>query len=182
LTDQLSSLRATGTFTLPSSGKSYTLAANDNNGADTLHGGFVGYDGRVWSLVEQSSNHLKFSLNDPDGSQGFPGTVTAYVTYTLENNAKWTTSMRAYSDLETPIMLSSHAYWNLEAYQDSKDLSNHYIQLAADRYVATDSILIPNGELPSVEGTALDLRQPTQVSAAIQKTVGTDLCGPGGTG
>lgn len=147
-----------------------------------MHGGFIGYDARVWSLVEQSSNHLKFSLQDPDGSQGYPGTVTAYVTYTLQNDAKWLISMRAYADAETPIMLSSHAYWNLDAYQGSEDLSTHYIQLQADKYVATDGILIPNGELPSVSGTPLDFRQPTQVKAAIEKTAGTDLCGAGCTG
>lgn len=171
-----------GTFTVPSSGKTYKTAANDNGGADTLHGGFIGYDARIWSLVEQSSNHLKFSLIDPDGSQGFPGTVTAYVTYTLENSGKWVISMRAYSDSETPIMLSNHAYWNLDAYQGSEDLSTHYIQVHADKYVAGDSILIPTGELPSVSGTALDLRQPIQVKAAVEKTAGTDLCGPGCTG
>lgn len=167
---------------MPSTGKTYKVAANDNGGADTLHGGFVGYDARVWSLVEQSSNSLKFSLVDPDGSQGFPGTVTAYVRYTLENNAKWTISMRAYSDSETPVMLSSHAYWNLDAYQGSEDLSTHYIQLNADKYVATDSTLIPTGELPSVSGTPLDLRQPIQVKQAIQNTAGKDICGPGCTG
>lgn len=90
--------------------------------------------------------------------------------------------MRAYADSETPIMLSNHAYWNLDGYHYSQDLSNHHLQLRADRYVATDSILIPNGDLPSVSGTPLDLREPSQLPTVIKATEGKDVCGPGSTG
>lgn len=53
---------------------------------DTLHGGIVGYDARPWTLVKRSSNSVTFSLVDPDGDQGFPGTVTTSVTYTVSSS------------------------------------------------------------------------------------------------
>jgi aldose 1-epimerase len=50
---------------------------------DTLHGGAVGYDARPWTVVKQTSNSVTFSLVDPNGDQGFPGTVTTTVSYTV---------------------------------------------------------------------------------------------------
>ena len=98
------------TFTLPGGGTFHT-GANENHGLDTLHGGFIGYDLHIWNLTSQSSSSLTFSLLDPNGTEGFPGTVRTSVTYTLQDNAEWKISMTARTDSETPIMLSSHTYW-----------------------------------------------------------------------
>lgn len=56
------------------------------------------------------SNSLTFSLYDPDGAQGFPGNTKGSVKYTLENQSKWSITMQASPDQQTPIMLSSHVY------------------------------------------------------------------------
>ena len=53
-----------GSFTL--NGKKYQLPLNDK-GFDTLHGGWVGYDRRVWTVLEQSKSSVKFGLESPDG-------------------------------------------------------------------------------------------------------------------
>lgn len=167
------------TFTLPNSDKSYMVGANDNDGLDTLHGGFLGWDLRIWSLVDQKANSLTFGLTDPAGTERFPAAAKATVTYTLENDSKWKISMQATADGVTPMMLSQHTYFNLEAYQYGATNENHVVQILADKYVATDGILIPTGEIPSVEGTTLDFRQPVQLGARINETTGKDICGTG---
>ena len=87
------------------------VGANDNDGLDTLHGGFIGWDLRIWSLVDQKMNSLTFGLTDPSGTEGFPATAKATVTYTLENDGKWNISMQATADGVTPMMLSQHTYF-----------------------------------------------------------------------
>lgn len=50
-----------------------------SSGTDTLHGGVVGFDRRVWNLVKQSKSSLTFEYYDPAGTEGFPGAVTTTV-------------------------------------------------------------------------------------------------------
>jgi len=57
-----------------------------NNGVNSLHGGLVGYDKRIWDaeMVRNAEGPaVNFSLTDPDGSEGFPGTVKVEVTFTF---------------------------------------------------------------------------------------------------
>ncbi|KAJ7590857.1 galactose mutarotase-like domain-containing protein [Mycena floridula] len=177
-----------GTFTIPISkdasgpGQKFQIEENEHNGIDTLHGGFIGYDQRNWSIVRSSPSSVTFRLIDPDGAQGFPGTVIADVTYTLLPQATWKISMHAVASKLTPIMLSSHAYWNLDAYGIVDDLQGHYAQFGASRVIATDGILIPTGELLEVAGTPLDFRKAKSIGASINATAEFEYCGTGCVG
>ncbi|KAJ7177683.1 galactose mutarotase-like domain-containing protein [Mycena filopes] len=175
-----------GTFTIPISkdasgpGKKFQITENVPNG--TLHGGLVGYDARPWTTVKQSPHSVTFSLVDPDGDQGFPGTVTTEVTYTLEANSRWKIHMHSTATELTPIMLSNHHYFNLEAYQESQDLNSHILHIDASRFVATDGQLYPTGTLRSVGGTPLDFRAPKSLGEGINATAGSAICGTGCVG
>lgn len=86
----------------------YTTAANEHGGNDTLHGGVDGWSWRNWTVVAHTTDSITFSLVDPAGSQGFPGEVIAYTTYTV-TPYEWHIRMTALSlEESTPIMLSSH--------------------------------------------------------------------------
>jgi aldose 1-epimerase len=54
------------------------------------------------------------------------------------------------------------------------------MMIAADRYVQVDATLIPTGDLPQVQGTPLDFRQPTPIGQRIEQlaepTGGYDHC------
>ncbi|KAJ7030824.1 galactose mutarotase-like protein [Mycena alexandri] len=171
-----------GTFTIPisknASGPGQKYQIPENAADATLHGGIVGYDARPWTTLKQSSNSVTFSLVDPDGDQGFPGTVTTEVTYTLDVKSTWKIHMHSVATEPTPIMLTNHHYFNLEAYQESQDLNSHFIQIDASRFVATNGELLPNGTLTSVEGTTLDFRKAKSLGEAINNTV----CGTGCSG
>ena len=65
-------------------GKDYLLAAN--NGPNALHGGLKGFDKVVWQpkiLQNDQATGLVLTHTSPDGDQGYPGTLTAQVTYIL---------------------------------------------------------------------------------------------------
>ncbi|MBC7783304.1 MAG: galactose-1-epimerase, partial [Burkholderiales bacterium] len=67
-----------GRFTL--GGKAYQLAIN--NAPNSLHGGNIGYDKRVWTaepITSADGVALKLSLVDRDGTENYPGTVRVSV-------------------------------------------------------------------------------------------------------
>ncbi|ETI25765.1 hypothetical protein G647_02539 [Cladophialophora carrionii CBS 160.54] len=177
------------TFTL--NGQSYHIPANENAGADTLHGGTVGYDQRNWTVVASSPSSITFSLLDT-GFQGFPGTVLTIATYTLGSAAsgpqgeirpRLTSSIVSTAlDQDTPIMLANHIYWNLNAFKQATILNDTTLWMPySDRYIAVDSILIPTGDLGSVTNvSALDFLSPKLLGDAVDDAAG--VCGAGCTG
>lgn len=168
-----------GTFELD--GQKYQVPLNENN-VTALHGGMIGYDRSNYTITSLSPNEVVLSHSDPAGFQGFPGAVESVTRYTLGENATWSIEMNATASERTPLMLSSHVYWNLEALNETQSiLDAHTLHLPyADKFVATDSILIPTGELPDVQGTPYDFREPTKFSQNFNDTLG--VCGANCTG
>jgi len=143
-------------------GKRYHLPAND--GVNTLHGGLIGFDKLIWSGHEIPGG-VELTLVSKDGDQGFPGTLTARVRYTLEAHAL-KIEYFATTDKDTVLNLTNHSYFNL-AGEGHGTILNHIVTIPADRYTPVDSGLIPTGELAPLEGTPLDFRKPTPIGARI---------------
>jgi aldose 1-epimerase len=162
---------AKGQFVLD--GKTYTLAKN--NGNNHLHGGKKGFDKQLWKVLEADADHLKLRYVSPDGEEGYPGTLTTTVTYTLTNANELKIDYEATTDKKTPVNLTNHSYFNLSAGK-AKDILGHQMMLDADRYTVVNDELIPTGELRKVDGTPMDFRQPTAIGARIQQ-VGGDPVG-----
>ena len=147
-------------FTLD--GHSYKLPVND--GDNTLHGGLIGFDKHVWEGREIPRG-VELILVSKDGDQGFPGTLTARVRYTLEAHAL-KIEYFATTDKDTVLNLTNHSYFNL-AGEGSGDILNHLVTIPADRYTPVDSGLIPTGELAPVAGTPLDFHKATAIGQRI---------------
>lgn len=143
---------AGGRFTLD--GVEHTLPVN--NGPNSLHGGHDGFDKRVWTIAEQSKEAVTLTLSSPDGDQGYPGTLTATVTYTLEDDAI-RLDYTARTDAPTVVNLTNHSYFNLAG---GGDILGHRLQLAAGRYLPVDEHKIPTGELAPVKETPFDFTSP----------------------
>ena len=62
---------------------------NADAGNNTLHGGFKGYDSRVWKLDESLPNSATFVLLDPASTEGFPGTVSTTVSSLFSDSSKF---------------------------------------------------------------------------------------------
>lgn len=173
------------TFTID--GQDFHITPNENGGLDTLHGGLVGWDWRNWTVVNYQSDSITFSLVDPDGEQGFPGTVIAYATYTLSPYT-WYMRMTANSlTKKTPIMMTSHTYWNLDGFAnpDTPTALNHTLHLPySGQRIGTDGILIPNGTiLPNQQYSVNDFwTGPKQIGANFTAPEAYGNCGTNCTG
>ncbi len=156
---------AQGRFSLD--GKAYTLARN--NGPNALHGGPEGFHRRLWTpriVSGPEGESLELSYTSPDGEEGFPGTLTATVTYSLTSDGGLRLDYAATTDAATVVNLTNHAYFNL-AGEGAGDILGHRLRLEADSFTPVDETLIPTGELRPVEGTPFDFREPTAIGARI---------------
>lgn len=145
---------ANGKFTLD--GKTYSLATN--NGPNSLHGGRVGFDQRIWQAeagVSPEGELLKMTYFSPEGEEGYPGNLRVTVVYTLTDDNALVIDYTATTDQPTPLNLTNHSYFNL-SHGSSPDVLQHEVTLAADRYTVVDDTLIPTGELRPVQGTPFD--------------------------
>jgi aldose 1-epimerase len=157
---------AKGQFVLD--GQTCTLARN--NGQNSLHGGLKGFDKVLWQAKEVPASDgqaLELTYVSKDGEEGFPGTLTARVVYTLGDDNSLKIDYSATTDKDTVVNLSNHSYFNL-AGAGNGDILNHEIMIAADRFTPVDDTLIPTGELRSVKGTPLDFTSATKIGARIE--------------
>ncbi|MGW2840256.1 aldose epimerase family protein [Streptomyces sp. NPDC001493] len=137
----------------------------------TLHGGPDGFDRRVWRAEPVHTSDrtgVRLFLRSPDGDQGFPGTLDARLTCTLDRDGALTFDYHAVSDAPTVVNLTNHAYWNLEG-EGSGDVLGHELQIHAPRWTPVDAALIPDGPHRPVEGTPFDLRLPRRLSAVFAR-------------
>jgi aldose 1-epimerase len=151
---------ANGKFTLE--GKEYHLSVNEST--NTLHGGKEGFDRRNWT-GKTVPGGVEFTLVSPDGDQGFPGTLTAHVRYTLQAN-KLMIHYSATTDKPTVLNLTNHTYFNLSG-AGSGTILNEKLTIYGDKITPVDSNLIPTGEFKPVAGTPLDFTKPETIGARI---------------
>jgi aldose 1-epimerase len=156
---------AKGRFTLD--GKSYTLAVN--NGPNSLHGGPTGFQTRVWTpkvVTGPDGDALELTYVSKDGEEGYPGTLTAKVVYSLRKDGGLVLDYTATTDAPTVVNLTNHAYFNL-AGEGEGTILGHEIQIEADAFTPVDATLIPTGKLEPVEGTPFDFRKPVAIGSRI---------------
>lgn len=151
---------ARGNFALE--GKDYQITLND--GVNSLHGGVEGFAARNWTAKEIPDG-VEFTLVSPDGDQGYPGTLTAHVRYTLVH-ATVRIEYSAATDKPTVINLTNHAYFNL-AGEGNPSILGEKLTLDADQYTPVDSTLIPTGQLAPVAGTPFDFTHATVIGDRI---------------
>ena len=148
-----------GAFTL--GGKKYALDKND--GDNCLHGGFNGYDKRIFS-ARAEDNRLEFTLKSCDGDQGFPAELLLKVEYVLQNNSLKIT-YTAQSDGETLWNPTNHTFFNL-----SGKCGNVYdteLKINAEKFTPVNQNLVPSGELAPVGGTVFDFRDYKKIGQSI---------------
>jgi aldose 1-epimerase len=156
---------AHGRFTLD--GHTYQVPTND--GPNSLHGGAVGFNRRIWQAKDVSTANapaLELHYLSPDGEQGFPGNLNVTVRFTLDNQNGLRIDYSATTDKDTVLNLTNHSYFNLEG-PGSATVLNHNVMLSADQFTPVDATLIPTGKLQSVAGTPFDFRKGMQIGKHI---------------
>ncbi len=146
-------------------GKEYQLA--DNCGPNNLHGGTVGFDKKIWSVETFDKGNVsgvKMSLKSKDLEEGFPGNVDIAVTFTLTNNNELNIDYIATPDADTPLSLTNHTYFNLNAFKSNVEC--HLAQVNASKKLHCDDTGAATGEIVNVEGAADDMREPKKIGDA----------------
>ena len=153
---------AKGQFELD--GTTYQLPINNNG--QTLHGGLKGLDMVVWNVDKVTDNEIHLSYVSPDGEEGFPGTMKIDLTYVLTPENEFKITYAATTDKATVINLSHHGLFNLKG-EGNGTITDHVLTINASNTTPVDSVLIPSGEIASVEGTPFDFRKPTSIGERI---------------
>lgn len=154
----------------------YSLDKNDN-GANTLHGGFTRLDHFVWKSAPIDGKEgcgVKFTRRSADGEQGFPGNLDVCVSYTLGKDNRLTLKYTATTDKATPVNFTNHAYFNLSG---GGSVLEHTMQSDCEGYLEVDKDLIPTGKIIPVSGTPFDFTTEKPLGRDIAKTgAGYDHC------
>jgi galactose mutarotase-like enzyme len=135
-----------------------------NDGENALHGGPEGFDRRTWDVLAQTPTSVTLGLVSPDGDQGFPGALAVETTYAVSGSSLSVT-MSATTDAPTVVNLTNHAYWNLAG---AGSVDDHLLQVHAERYTPVDAASLPTGDHEPVDGTPLDLREPTRIGPVVR--------------
>lgn len=117
-----------------------------------LHGGKVGFGKKYWTLTEEHKGDnpfVKFTYMSENLEEGYPGNLTASVTYKLVDNALHILH-EAKTDKTTVVNLTNHSYFRL----DNENSIDHYnMELKSDGFLDVDEQLIPSGGIKNVGNT-----------------------------
>jgi aldose 1-epimerase len=149
-------------------GETYALSANEP--PNHIHGGFKGFNKQVWRAEPDTAGRaVRLTLERPDGDEGYPGKVSASVTYRLTDEHALEITMEAVTDRPTVINMVNHGYWNLAGH-GSGSIRHQRLLIEADHYTPVGPGKIPTGEIVPVAGTAFDFRTERPIGACIDDT------------
>lgn len=152
--------------------KVHKLTANE--GENQLHGGIVGFSHRLWNF-SCTENSVTFSIDSPDGEEGYPGNLHAEVRFSIEGSSL-RLDYSAKSDADTIVNLTNHAYFNLGG-QESGEVDSQILKLNANSYTVCGKGNIPTGEIAPVEGSVLDLRDGVALGYRLNDAALAGTCG-----
>lgn len=158
---------ADGRFTLD--GKTYQLPQNNNG--QTLHGGGRGFDKVLWKVESLTSGpvaKLVLSHISPDGDSGYPGTLKARVTYTLDEKGNLGILFEAETDKPTIVNMTNHALFNMAGEGSTGGAMDNRLTIPAGAYTPVSATLIPTGELRKVAGTVFDFRKARRLNDGLR--------------
>ena len=143
----------------------YHTPVNDN-GHNTLHGGFIGVDNMLWDVVSVCDTAIVLHLLHPDGQEGYPGNLDMTMTYSLSSAGEFRVDYLATTDKATPVNFSNHPFFCLRG-EGNGSVEDYLMQISASHYIPIDAESIPTGEIATVEGTPFDFREPHLIGERI---------------
>jgi aldose 1-epimerase len=149
----------------------YQLSLNEK--VNQLHGGWEGFDRKIWTADEVSARSVTFSYVSKDGEEGFPGNLHATVKYSLADDHTLLIEYSAVTDKATIVNLTNHSYFNLSGFEDPTIL-DHTLQIFADSYTVKNETNTSSGEVRKVEGTGLDFRTAEKIGKCVEE-FGADM-------
>jgi aldose 1-epimerase len=148
-------------------GKPYQVTVND--GENHLHGGKLGFNKVLWDVKnpgDSAAASIQLQYVSRDGEEGYPGTVTLKVTYTLTEKDELRINYEGTSDQPTVLNPTQHSYFNLSG-SFTNPILDHLLMIEADGFTPVDKGLITTGQIVSVANTPMDFRTPMAIGAHI---------------
>lgn len=147
-----------------------------NNGSSSLHGGFHGFDKKLWQpagdvISSDAGQSITLTHKSPAGDEGYPGELTVSVTYTLTHDNELTIEMVASTTETTLVNLAAHSYFNLSGH-GSGPVLDHILKIYGDHYTPAKDDGIPTGEIEPVRGTPFDFISPKEIGLHIDAIPG----------
>ena len=139
-----------------------------NNNGQSLHGGLKGLDQVVWNVDTVGSDMIRLSYLSPDGEEGCPGNLAIQMTYSLTADNAFKIEYSATTDKSTFVNLSNHSFFNLKG-EGNGTINDHLLAINADSITPIDEVMIPTGELMSVDGTPFDFRHAQLIGQRVNE-------------
>lgn len=133
-----------------------------NEGRNQLHGGPDSMDRKMWKAVQTEDTpdggKVRLECFSPDGESGFPGNLTAAVTYTVKGS-KLMLEFEGECDGDTFYAPTTHMYFSLG---EPDTILGTNVLMKADRYLPVDEEKIPTGILPVDEYFDFRVQRPVK--------------------
>jgi len=143
-----------------------TVQLTCNEGNKQLHGGFEGFNRKMWTVADSGIDFMSFTYRSADGEEGYPGNLDVTVRYSLLNDQQLRIDFSAVTDQATVVGLTNHTYFNLSGF-DSPTIYDHELAINAESYTVKNKENTASGEIRSVRGGALDF--------SLAKKIGRDI-------
>lgn len=144
-------------------GQAFQLSCNEVELGNHLHGGFEGFNRKLWSCEEaefEGYPSLRFRRTSLHGEEGFPASLELECRVWLSDDMRLVLEYEASSDQPCPVNLSNHSYFNLSGCQPieggvsknerSPSILDHELCINARNYTPTDENKIPTGSYESL--------------------------------
>ncbi|MBU1141139.1 MAG: hypothetical protein KKG64_01305 [Firmicutes bacterium] len=172
--------RVSGRLVVPSyqiAGKTYRVApvgAKKTN----LHGGKVGFSFKNFEITDEKVRQDAVSVTMKYVSQNleedFPGELTLWVTYTLNDLLELKIDYDAKSDQDTLCNITCHPYFNFQKHKTN--IFKHELSVQASQYLnINEDYLILSKD--SVENKPFDMRKKIILGERIQQVLKTSFYG-----
>ena len=142
-----------------------------NNFQHSLHGGGekgdLGWQYRVYQADQQNDSTLVLTINSKDGDNGYPGNVTAHVTFVLRSDNALDISYDATTDKPTIINMTNHSYFNLNG-DPTKPITDNLLMVNASQITPVDATYMTDGTMAPVKGTSFDFIEARLVGDSIK--------------
>jgi aldose 1-epimerase len=145
--------------TIPVNEQIFSLSKNE--GEHHLHGGYRGFDKKIFEVLYQEDSFdksvTKLRTYSEEGEEGYPGRVELEITYTLDENNTLRIDYNAKTDKATHVNLTNHSYFNLAG--GTISALEQELQIVSTEILETDRHFIPTGKLLSVIDTPYDFNE-----------------------
>ncbi len=136
-------------------GREYVVAKNKSG--DHLHGGWEGFDKKVWDYVSSSDQDLTLKYLSPDGEEGYPGNLWVELRFQLTDDDALIYEFIAETDKPTAINLTHHSYFNLN--NGNGTINGHSARIHASAILEQDDNFVVTGKQIPVAGSKYDFLQ-----------------------